>query len=523
MNKVYFCSIVTLLMLILLLVAGCSQQIATSPGIAKTTSPSVSSSGAPQSGGTLRMIVGRVTNPGYPVEGSMADTAMSCRGICLERPALNDLSGAFAPTGLVTNRELAKDGKSILLNLRKGVKYHDGTDFNATAMKWNLQLYMNAHNSIVRTYTSIDVVDDYSLRINITKYENNILGDLPTMISPTAVQKNGIEWARTHPVGTGPFKCVGFERDVSVKYERFDDYWGGKPYLDGIEILIIPDEMVQSATMQKREADILYNASAKISSELKAKGFQLIGLDWNILTLIPDSANPNSIFANKKVREAMEYAIDREAITKAMGYGQNKPAYQVCTPSFVGYVPDLKPRLFNPDIAKQLLTEAGYPKGFQTQVFFQSGIGFQDEMTSVQRYLQQVGIIAEVNYTESAKWIQLGQQGWQNGLKSQRIPLSVTMGSVLSGFFGPESTWTRSMYRSPEFSQTVTDALTVVNNDEIKTKSQKVIRSVYDESLALPILSMVSPFVVAPNVHDSNFWYIAQQFDWTPGKTWLSK
>ncbi len=150
----------------------------------------------------------------------------------------------------------------ITFTLRKGVKFHDGTDFNAEAVKFNLEAKKAAKMSGTEDWSSIDILDDYTVRINLLQYVNTALARFTAiygaMVSPTAFKKNGIDWARWNPVGTGPFQFVGFERDVSAKYKRFEGYWQkGKPYLDGVEYLYIKDPMTQSATMEAKEAHVL--------------------------------------------------------------------------------------------------------------------------------------------------------------------------------------------------------------------------------------------------------------------------
>ena len=107
----------------------------------------------------------------------------------------------------------------------------------------------------VKGFLSVDVVDDYTIRINVDKYQNNVLnliaGSVCNPVSPTAFEKKGKEWAMWNPVGTGPFKFVSFERGSKLTYAKWEGYWQkGKPYLDGIEYLFIRDPMTQQAAMR---------------------------------------------------------------------------------------------------------------------------------------------------------------------------------------------------------------------------------------------------------------------------------
>ena len=126
---------------------------------------------------------------------------------------------------LAESWKVAPDKKSITFVLRKGVKFHDGTDFNAEAAKFNLDALKAGKNPGTEDWGSIDIIDAYTVRINLLKYSNILLsrfGATPgSMVSPTAFKTKGIEWARWNPVGTGPFEFVSFERDASMRYKKF--------------------------------------------------------------------------------------------------------------------------------------------------------------------------------------------------------------------------------------------------------------------------------------------------------------
>ena len=129
--------------------------------------------------------------------------------------------------------------KSITFNLRKGVKFHDGSDFNAEVAKWNLDNMIKAEASAFASWASVDIIDDYTIRVNFTKWQSTLPMSFAEgnpwapMVSKAAFEKNGLEWMRANPVGTGPFKFESFQLDASLKVVRNPDYWiKGKPYLD---------------------------------------------------------------------------------------------------------------------------------------------------------------------------------------------------------------------------------------------------------------------------------------------------
>lgn len=168
---------------------------------------------------------------------------------------------------LAESVSVARDGKSITFRLRKGIKFHDGSDLNAEAVAWNFQLNretkrLQYDSKLLR----IEVVDDYAVRLHITRYNNQLLHGLAwfPIFSKQAWDKAGggnveksKEWSRANLVGTGPFKLAEFRRDNYIKWVKNENYWqSGKPYLDGIMVRYIPDSVTASAMMQAKEADL---------------------------------------------------------------------------------------------------------------------------------------------------------------------------------------------------------------------------------------------------------------------------
>jgi len=382
----------------------------------------------PVYGGTLRVITPMdPTVLGYPAES--AGRATYFQYCVLERlivyaPDVWETQ-AYEPV-LCTAWKYENDMKSWTFDLRKDVKFHDGTPWNAEALRWNFQLRVDAGNSSTFNDTeSINVLDNYTLQINFKEPKATFEVELATgiyFISPTAFENAGAtfderkEWAMQHPVGTGPFKLVESVIGSHVYFERFDDYWRGKPYLDAVHYLIVPDATVSKAMMEAGEADVYAYSEFKETVEMgKMDGFYDRYCPRHTPEGIwPSARDPESIYYDKRVREALEYAIDREPIVKAMALGSTevKVMYQAPIEGDPAYRANFG-RKYDPDKAKTLLTVAGYPNGFETTIYVRSITArWGDMAVMLQAMLEQVGIKANIEFISPGQYMGYLLFGW---------------------------------------------------------------------------------------------------------------
>ena len=218
--------------------------------------PTPTAPSGPRYGGILKVsIYMDGVSIGYPPK-CIRIFGMAQASPAIETLFRHDNTGKLTPwlaTGIKSNAT----AKTTILTLRKGVKFHDGTNFNAEAVKWNLDRHLAEKTAAVQKIKSIDVIDDYTVRINLSEWDSTFEGTLAMntgmMISPTAYEKNGQEWCEKNPVGTGPFEFVSWEKDVRTIYKKFPGYWQkGKPYVDGIEWYIIADHLTRENEFKKR-------------------------------------------------------------------------------------------------------------------------------------------------------------------------------------------------------------------------------------------------------------------------------
>lgn len=397
--------------------------------IALTGSVSAGGHETPKYGGVME-VLHAPTRPliGWPPD-LMANNIVSVVQTCMETLLRGDKEGGVIPW-LAEAYQVAPDKKSITFYLRKGVKFHDGSEMTAEVVKWNLDNMIQA--KLKREWASVDVIDNYRVRVNLVRWQSNILLSFiegiatPFIISKATYDKNGLDWVRNNPVGTGPFKFVSFQRDVNFKTVKNPDYWlKGKPYLDGIEFTFVGDTQTSKMLVQSGKYDLTGAMLGKQAADYAAMpDLKVIPRAESVWVLVPDNANADSPWADKKVREAIAYAINREAIAKGLGKGYWKAPYQVPPRSSLSFNPNVTlKRQYNLEKAKQLLKEAGYPNGFETTIYGMPAAD-RNAMIILQSQLAEVGIKVELLYHDFAKWVTyMGRGTWPpNGALFTPVP-----------------------------------------------------------------------------------------------------
>ena len=277
--------------------------------------------------------------------------------------------------------------------------------------------------------------------------------------------------------------------------------------------------MTQRAAMEAKEADVLIAKNVKIAAELRDMGFKAIAGATGTVVLIPDSANPSSPLSDKRVREAIEYAIDKEAIVKAKGYGFLEAQYQLPPKNTIGYIKDFKGRRYNPEKARSLLKAAGYEKGLKLKVIPYTGLD-RDIVVIIQNQLKKVNIDLDIELVDLGKFTDYRIKGWNNGF--------LLMPQVMGNFL-----WAVEFYYGPDAKDFPVlkkpDNLHGLFNDAIYTytpqpqRVQKLTQLIFDEAMVIPIHTQVEVYVARKNIMDAGFMQFESFTDWTPEKAWIKR
>lgn len=294
-----------------------------------------------------------------------------------------DTDGKFYPW-LAQRWEYSKDGRSITFFLRRDVKFHDGTPFNAEAVKFTFdtivdpKLGSQGAIDFLGPYKSTDVLDPYTVRVTWTEPFAAALTNLSnpwllSIVSPAAVRKLGNDGFARSPVGTGPFKFVEWVPRVRVVMERNEEYrWAPRAFrrqgpaaLKRLVIRIIPDATTRVAALEKGEIDVCDQVPPiEVRRFQGSRDFDVMVGDVSgipLSHLINTQAPPTN---DLRVRQAYMYAINRPQVVQQVFFGVAKPAYGPITPTTPGYWPGVEKMYpYDPAKARQLLDEAGWKVG----------------------------------------------------------------------------------------------------------------------------------------------------------------
>jgi peptide/nickel transport system substrate-binding protein len=329
-----------------------------------------------------------------------------------------DPSGKIVPM-LVSSYEVSPDGKTYTLKLKEGVKFHDGTDFDAEAVKFNFERNMNGEKSRrkseLKVVDSVTAVDKHTVKIQLKEPFAPLLSILADrsgmMVSPAAVKQYGDDFLN-HPVGTGPFVFVEHVKGDHVTLKRNDNYWNGKVNVDEVTYKVFTNGTAKVQNLRSGMLDII--------DEVPVKEIPAIKGDANLQLVAEPSMgymgfylnNSKPPFDNKYLRQAVERAIDREAVVKVLFNGYALPGRSPFAPGNLAYSSDLdKPVKPNPDEIKQLLAKGGKPNGFSFKLNIATSTENEQFGAVIQNMLKPYNINVQLEKLEFGQLIEKGDKG----------------------------------------------------------------------------------------------------------------
>lgn len=336
---------------------------------------------------------------------------------------------------LATEWTISDDSLTYTFTLQEGVKFHDGTDFDAEAVVQNFERWMNGGEGGAYVYyaamfggykgdeghviESVTAVDEKTVEFKLNRPQAPFLNNLAMapfgIASPTALEEQGDKYGE-NPVGTGPFVFKEWKRNETITLEKNADYWNGEPKLEKVIFRVIPDNSARLTALKTGEIDLMDGVNPSDVGQIES--------DENLQVLLRPGMNigyfgfnvEKEPFNDPKVRQALNHAVDKEAIIEAFYAGNADPAVNPMPDFMPGYNEEIAGYEYDLEKAKALLAEAGYPDGFKMELWAMTNP--RDYMPEPQKIAQaiqasfaEIGVEAEIITYDWTTYLEKLQNG----------------------------------------------------------------------------------------------------------------
>jgi peptide/nickel transport system substrate-binding protein len=362
--------------------------------------------------------------------------------------------------GLAESWTISKDGLQYTFKLRRGITFHDGTPFNSSAVKFSIERQINPDhpanklgkypfsNYFFGNVKAVEVLSDDRVAFLLKEPRASFLAVLSaaaaSIVSPTAAMKSGLDYP-SQPVGTGPFKFVSWDRGQRVVLEKYPKYWKGPVKIDRVVFRPIVEDQARLTELLTGQLDLIVGVPADFVGQLESNAKVGVLKQTGVHVWYLGINNQKKPFDDRRVRQALNYAVDKQAIVRDVLKGTGTPSVGPVQPNTWGAEAGLKAYPYDPARAKKLLAEAGFPNGFSTTLWVpESGSGMQAPVamsTVIQSNLKAVGVNVNLQTMEWGAYLAKLRSKEQE-LFAQWTPN------------GPN----RALYKNDKFDQLLTDA-----------------------------------------------------------------
>jgi ABC-type transport system substrate-binding protein len=348
--------------------------------------------------------------------------------------------------------------KTYTMKVKEGITFQDGSPVNGESVAWNINFYKEngvLTSSFYSSVISAEVTGEYEVVVHMSEFDSLFpytLARTCYLMSQKAYEENGEEGIAENPVGTGVFIVTKWDHGVGITLKAYENYWQGKPNLSGINLVVYSEILVAQASLLSGELNGLRSdTDYSIADDMKGNGFSVY------TSTIPRSAyticynaQADSPFKDLRVRQAVSYAIDSKSIRDSLCPNYGKISNQWALRGGSEYNDEIKGYDYNPDKARELLMEAGYPDGFKTTINCQADDTYVDVCQIIVEQLSQVGIDVTLNAVETANYVNyIGEwdgmlmhpMGANNGQYSQlaaNFRQGLTRGLGINAFIHPD-------------------------------------------------------------------------------------
>ena len=404
------------------------------------------------------------------------------------------------------------DGLSYEFVLRKGVKFHNGEPVTADDVKFSFERYRGAAHQLMKdNVAAIEIPDPQHVRFKLKKPWPDFITFYSTatgsgwIVPRKYVERVGNEGFKKAPIGAGPCKFVSFTPGVELVLEAFDDYWRKPPNVKRLVMKVVPDEATRLAALKRGEVDIAYSIRSELAEELqRSPGLALkpVVLQAPNWLYFPEQWDPKSPWHDVRVRQAVNFAIDREGMSQALFLGYCKVTNSIIPYTF-DYFWQPPAAVYDPAKAKKLLAEAGYANGFDAGLLYCDSSYSNMAEVSLDN-LQQIGICTQLQPIERA--------GFFAGYVDKKYTRGIIQGA--SGAFGNAATRLASFvvkggayaYGSyPEIDELFPQQAGELDHEKRAAILDKMQQLVHEKAIYAPIWQLGFLNGVGPRVGESAF------------------
>lgn len=421
-------------------------------------------------------------------------------------------SGEIVP-GLASDWSYSEDGLRLDVTLRDDVVFHSGDPFTAADVVFSFERGTEQSATVknrLRSLARIEVVDDHNLVFHFNTHDVTFIPNRGAafIASKAYFDRVGAEEFSRNPVGTGPYRFTEYAVGEYLDIERFDDYWGTVPPIPAARFVFVQEETTRVATLQAGEVDLITATpfyAAKAFDD--APGFKTVVLPVNhpTMSIVFNTQNPDVPWHDVRVRKAMAHAIDSDAIINGVLFGiPQRLAF--LAPHEVGYDPDLKPYEYDPELAQQLLAEAGYPEGFEMELNYAvtGRVQMNPQVAeAVAAYLEAAGIRVKLIGEE---W-----EAYRSRYNAAKDPGASYVALFTHGRAGsPDPTYNIglffrnggpiSVYNNPELDAMNAEAVQIVDEQKRGEMIRQMVRMIHEDVPSFPIYNNVAVYSMKDNV-----------------------
>jgi ABC-type transport system substrate-binding protein len=392
---------------------------------------------------------------------------------------------------LATDWSVSEDNLSWTFNLRDGVTFHDGTPFNAEAVKFTFDRIKAEETAAPRAsaaeaIASVEVVDEMTVKITTAEPYAPLLAQLSAynlaIMSPSAEGKLNADYSK-EPAGTGPFTLGAWTPGERLTLERNEDYWGDKAASASVELTVVPEDSARVLMLMSGETDVISNVPTVMVPKLKGvPGVELVE-ETGYRTIYVGMNLKTPPFDDLKVRQAVAHAIDTQSLIAGVMTGIGTPGGGLESTVIPGSA-EIDPYAYDPEKAKALLAEAGHPDGFEVDFYVPNGRYTNDRQLgeAIQAQLGEVGIKVNLQSPEFGAYTALLREGdkvplFLLGKGSPTGDLDLTLGiTTASG-----GTGNYSNYVSEDVDRMIGEQRMAVDPAARKEILGNILQQVYDD------------------------------------------